>query len=118
VALVNQGGEGEAVAEHPRAAGQRRPDHFVEQLRARGLEKEGFREGREAVFAVFQQDRADRFPGGGSARVADEDGALPAPLQFLGQPPNLGGLAGAVRAFDYDKAPAAAWLPRSSWGRG
>ena len=105
-ALVDQGGIGEAVREHDFAAVQRGQNPLVHVLRARGEIEQDL--GGRAQFLVgrIQQNPPDFLAiGGPPGSTVSSNGAAQGTQPFR-QAVHLGGLAGAVHAFEGDEDPA------------
>ena len=103
-ALVGVRRVGEAIAQHPVAARERRPDHAIEMLAPR-------REHQQRLAVVrhrlAQHQRAQRFAERRAARLARRDDRVPRGLEALGEPRHVRALAGAVDAFERDEAAGA-----------
>jgi len=103
-ALVGARRVGEAVADHPGPALQRRKNHFAHVLGARGEHEQRF---GERVHRLGEQQRAQLLGQRRPAGLARHDDLVPGGAQALGEPGNMRGLARAVHALEGDEAAAA-----------
>ena len=71
-ALIDAGGIDEAVADHPFAVDQRRPDHVAHVIVARGREQDGLGLHAERLGGARQDDMADDLGARRAARLARE----------------------------------------------
>ena len=105
-ALIDQGGIGEAVAEHGAAGFERGPDHFVDILGAAGKVEQELGARPDVGAGGVEQNLPDLFP---DRRAAGFHGLyhvvapLPHPLREVAE---LCGFAAAVDAFKSDEASA------------
>ena len=102
-ALIDAGRIGEAVAEHPVAGVERRPDHALDVVGARGREKHRLALDAELLGRPGKQQSPDRFGGRRAARLAGQGYVVPGRLQPLGKPPDLGRFAGPLAALEGDE---------------
>jgi hypothetical protein len=102
-ALVGVGRVGEAIAQHPIAARERRFDDLHDVLAARREHQQrlGFVRHR-----LREQQLAQRFAERRAAGLARADDAMAAFGERVGEPSRMRALAGAVDAFEGDEAPA------------
>ena len=76
-ALIGDRAVDEAIAHHPRAPRQRRPDGARDMIGARGGEQQCLGARVPAIVAAFQQQRADRLGAGAAAGLARLDHLQP-----------------------------------------
>src|SRR5690606_3522395 len=115
-ALVGMAGIGEAVAEHPGTAYERRLDGFAHVLGARGEHQQQFGLRARRFVRWIQQQLADAFGQRGAAGLTRAHHLLARGLQFAAQRFEHSGLAGALAAFQRHEAPMRAnWR---GWSRG
>ncbi len=90
------------VAHHPRAAGESRPHHLVEVLRAISRHQQRFGRGRDRIAAVQQLAANSRTQGRRPRleRLHHLDATRAQPLRQRG---DLRALAGALTTFDHDE---------------
>ena len=69
-ALVGMRRIREAIAQHPLAARERRPDEIVDVHLARAEHEQRFGRGADVFFAALQHQRADAFGDLGATRLA------------------------------------------------
>ena len=106
VALIDQRRIGEAVGKHDFAAVQRRPDHFVHVLRARGEVEQQLGARAQFLIGRVEQDAADLHGDRRSAGLDGLDDRAAHVAQARRQPVHLGRLAGPVHAFEGDEETA------------
>jgi hypothetical protein len=104
--LIGFGGIGEAVAQHPLAAGERRFDHLRELLGAGSEHERHLSHGIEALGARVEQHSANALANLGSAGLASGEHINAFRAQHLRQLPQLSGFAAAVEAFEGDELAA------------
>ena len=107
-ALVDARGIDEAVAKHDLAALDRRADHLLDMVGARGGEKQGLHFRSERLGGSGQDHMAHRFGARRAARLARHEDIVALVAQLPGQPVDLRRLAGAFPAFEGDEKSAAA----------
>ena len=100
-ALVGVRRVGEAVAEHPVAPRERRPDHELEVLAPRREHQQRL---AVAGHRLVQQQRAQLFAERRAAGLARGDDDAAARADARGKPGGMRALAGAVDAFERDEA--------------
>ena len=97
-ALVGERRVDVAVADHPRAAQERRADHALGELGTRGREQRRLRPRRH--LGTVEQQLADPLAERRAAGLAHGDDLVTLPGRPLGEQRRLGRLAGAVDAFE------------------
>ena len=111
-ALIDAGGIDEAVADHPFAGLQRRPDGGAHVIVARGCKQDRLGFSAERLGDAGQQNVADDFGAGRAARFAREHDLDARRLEPVGQQARMGGLAAAFAAFEGDETSAHLVLSR------
>ena len=101
-ALVGQRRVDEAVGDDGRAPLERRPDHLLDQLRARRRVEQRLGPVADAEPGI-EQDRADALAGCGAAGLAHRHDLAAGGGGGLGQEPGLRGLATSVKALEGDE---------------
>ena len=101
-ALVGERGVRVPIGDHEGAPTERRPDHLVDELDARGAEEERVRALGQADpdRAGVHEDRPDALAGGRPARLPDQHHVLARGGRGLPEPLGLGGLAAAFGALE------------------
>ena len=105
-ALVGAGGVGEAVAQHPVAAGQGRADQPLQVILAGGVEDQGLGHRRPAVGLAAHQQVAQRFRPGRAPGLPGQDDLAHEGGEAVCEAADLGRLARALPAFEADEPPA------------
>ena len=110
-ALVGHRGIDEAVGDHRRPPGQRRPDHLTHQLRPGGGVEQRLGPGQDLRPRIEQQ-LADPLAGGGAARLAHGHHLAAVGQQRVGEQCHLGRLARTVESLERDEHPAMVVRPQ------
>ena len=110
ITLVRERRIGEAVADHPHAPVERRPDQLFDMIAAGGIEQQNLGNSIPAFRGAFEQQLADRFRPGRAARLARALNRDAGPFQRRREKPGLRRFAGALAAFDRNEP--AAFQPR------
>ena len=105
-ALVGEGGVGEAVAQHHLAPSQGWLNHLLEVVASRREHQEGF---GQAVHRSVQRELAQLFGQGRAARFAGSCDRAASASEGVCQCLQVGGLAGAVDAFQADEKSLGHW---------
>ena len=102
-ALVDERRVHEAIGDHNRSATERRLDHVLDQLRARGRKDAGLGPGRD--LAAVQNDLAQLLAEIRAARLTRGDEFPLLRLQIGLEQLDLGRLAATVKTFEGEKHP-------------
>ena len=102
-ALVDAGGIEEAVAQHDRAALDRRPDHLLDMVGARRGEQHRLHLRAERLGGARQQHMAHGFGARRAARFARHQDVMAGRPQLVGQPGDLRRLAGPFATLEGDE---------------
>jgi hypothetical protein len=106
--LIGQGRIGEAVANHPFPAIERRTDQPRDMITSRGEKQQGLADGIPALAIAIEQQAADRLGAGRTARFARRPRGNAGTPERFDQERDLGRLPGPLPAFDGDEVPAPA----------
>ena len=113
ITLVGQGRIREAIADHPVAALERRPDGLDQMIAARRHHQQRLGLGVPTLRRAFDEKPADLFRPRRAAGLARLERRLPGLTQGFDQESGVGGFARALAAFEGDEAAATQRLPQT-----
>lgn len=115
VSLIRHRRVGEAIADDPIAALERRPDRLHQVIAPCGYHEERFGLGIPALRLALHQQPADFLGTRRAAGLTSADRGLPCLLQRLDQELGVGRFACALAAFERDEPAAAQRLPQTRY---